>query len=165
MCHFGVKQHSMDRFRVVLHPGDRGVGTRRGHPEVRRWLVDAVAMARPDDGGGMRLESGKQALILADRDLGPPVLALVRGHHLPSGEPGDELHAVTDAKDGDPEVENPRVGCRCTLIEHGVRAAGENDPLRVELPDEREVQTPGCRMDLAVDTRFPDAARDELVEL
>ncbi len=165
MGNLRVEQHSVDRLLLVLHSGDGRVGARGRDAEMRRRLIHAVAMTRPHDRRRARLESREQSPVLANRDLGATVLPLTRGHDLAAGEPGDELHPVANAKDRDTEIQDRRICGRRTLVEHGIRTARENDAFGVERPDEGEVQSLACGVDLAVDARFADTPRDQLREL
>src|SRR6266516_1463447 len=142
----GVKQHAEDRLRRVLHPSDRRIGARRGH-------------------AGVGLKTRKQALVFLDRDLGAAVLTFRGGRCLAARQLRDELHAVTNAEHRRTQVENPGVDRGRAGVEHGIGAAGQNDPLGVERSNKTEVRAPGGRVDLAVDTRFAYPAGDELREL
>ena len=82
--HLGVKQDAEDRLGLVLHARDGRIGAGGGDPEMRWWLVHPIAVARPHDGRRARLESGEEALVLTNRDLGAPVLPLARGHDFPT---------------------------------------------------------------------------------
>src|SRR5207249_760383 len=84
--HLRVKQHAVDRLRVVLHAGDRRVGARRGHPKMGGRRLDPVAVARPDDDGGLWLESRKETLVLPDRDVRTAIFADRGGGGLPARE-------------------------------------------------------------------------------
>src|SRR6267378_4113608 len=149
----------------MLHRCHRRVGARRGHAKVRWWLLDAVAVAGPDDRRRLRLKPGEQACVLANRDLCAAVFMLARRNDLAARQARDELHPVADAEHRDAQVEDAGIGGRRTVIEYRTRPARENDALGVERRDEREVASFARRMDLAVDARFPDAARDQLREL
>src|ERR1044072_1105283 len=54
---------------------------------------------------------------------------------------------------------------RAARLEHRIRPARQNDAARLEPLHERDVLAPLRGMDLAVDARLPNAARDELREL
>ena len=149
----------------MLHRRDRGVRARGGHAEAGRRRVDLVAVTRPHGDAAVRLEAGEQSRRLPDRDLGPTILPLARRPHLPARQLGHELHPVADAQHRDAEGEELRVRRGSAGIEHRVRPARHDDPLGVELPDEREVGAAGGRVDLAVDVGLPHAARDQLREL
>ena len=149
----------------MLHSGDRRVGAGRGHPEMRRRLVHAVAVTRPHDRRRPRLEPREQTLVLANRDLGAAVLALSGRYDLAPRQPCDELHAVANAQDGEPEVEDAGIGGRRAVVEYRIRPSRENDALGVERVDEGEIRPLARGMDLAIDARFPDAPRDQLGEL
>ena len=161
----GVKQHAEDRLRRVLHPSDRRIGARRGHAELGRRRLQAVTVARPHDHAGVGLKTRKQALAFLDRDLGAAVLTFRGGRCLAARQLRDELHAVTNAEHRRTQVENPGVDRGRARVEHGIGAAGQNDPLGVERSNKTEVRAPGGRVDLAVDTRFAYPAGDELREL
>jgi hypothetical protein len=102
---------------------------------------------------------------VASRTVISAVLALCGRRHRTARQVSHELHAVADGEDRGAELEELRVGCRCTWVEHRVGAAGKNDALRGELRDEAQVGAARGGMDLAVDVRLAHPARDELGEL
>src|SRR2546426_4058267 len=95
-------------------------------------------MTRPHDRRRARLDPRKQTLVLQNRDLRAAVLALLRGYDLPAGQPGDELHPVANAEEWNAEIQNAGIGGRGPFIEYRIPAAGEDDALGGERPDEGE---------------------------
>src|SRR5687768_15704328 len=74
----------------------------------------------------------------------------------------DDVHPVADAEDrGD--VQNATLRRGHIVAVDRRRAAAQDDPARLPLP--HEVERDRRWMDLRVDTRFANAARDELREL
>src|SRR3989442_6813506 len=112
-------------------------------------------MTRPHDRRRARLEPRKQTLVLPNRDLRAAVLALLRGYDLPAGQPGDELHPVANAEEWNAEIQNAGIGGRGPFIQYPITAAGEEDTLRVEPPDQGGAGGPPGRDDVAADTPLP----------
>ena len=77
----------------------------------------------------------------------------------------DELHPVADAEHRDAQLEDVGIDRRSAVLEDRIGPAREDDPLRIERPDECEIEPLGGGMDFAIDARFADAPRDELREL
>lgn len=73
---------------------------------------------------------------------------------------GHELHAVTDAKDGDTEVKDRRIGLGCAFGVDAGRATAENDAARVEFGDFGGGEV--VANDLRVDLGFADTPSDDL---
>src|SRR5205814_8080239 len=71
---------------------------------------------------------------------------------------GDSMH-------GKAPRQEVRAGGGGAGIEYGVRPARQDDPRRVELPDEREISAARGGVDLAIHVRLAHAARDQLREL
>ena len=70
------------------------------------------------------------------------------------------LHAVADPEHRNPELEDGVGGLGRRVIVHGGRPPREDDAARGKAADEILVDVEG--MQLAVDLRLPDAARDQL---
>src|SRR5437660_4211608 len=100
-----------------------------------------------------------------DHHLGAAVFPLARRAHRAAHQVRDQLHPVANAQHGHAERQELRVRGRGAGIEYRVRSAGEDDPLRVELPDEREIGAARGGVDLAIHVRLAYAARDQLREL
>jgi hypothetical protein len=162
---FGMKEQAVDRLLVVLDSGHRRIGARRGDMELRRRLIHPVPVARPHDRRRFRLKPRKKSVVVAHRDFGAAVFALRRRHDLRPGELGDELHAVADPEDRRAHVEHPPIDRGRALIEHGIRAAGQDDSLGIERANEVEVEALRRGVDLAVHARLADSPGDQLREL
>ena len=167
MSHLGVEQHAENGPGLVLQGGDRSVGARGGHAEVRGRLVELVAVARPHGDARLRLESLEQAppARFPDHHLGAPVFPLAGWPHRAARQVRHQLHPVADAQHGYTECQELRVRGGGAGIEYGIRPARQDDPPRVELPDEREIGAARGGVDLAIHVRLAHAARDQLREL
>jgi hypothetical protein len=74
-----------------------------------------------------------------------------------------ELHAVADAEDGDPHIEDLAVEARCTLGVDAIGPTGEDDASRLAL---LQILRGGARgQDLGIDLQLPQPAGDELCVL
>src|SRR5205823_11596780 len=109
---------------LVLEPRHRRVRARCRHAEMRRRLVNPVAVAGPHGDTFLGLEAGEQPRGVAYRDLRPAVLALRGRRHLAAGQMGHELHAVADGEDGCPELEELGIGRRRRSEERRVGEGG-----------------------------------------
>jgi hypothetical protein len=118
-------------------------------------------VAHPDGLGP--IEAGEEAVTVADRDVGRPVLTVARRQDVAAQLVGHELGPVADPEDGDVAAPDGRIRLRRGRVVHGVRAAGQDDPLR---PAAFDLRPRGVvRQELRVDIELPDAARDQLSEL
>ena len=121
-----------------------------------------IAVAHPD--GGLGRVAAEERVRVGHGERGPAVFAGVGpAADFAAEVMGEELHAVADAEDGDAEVEQGRVELRGVRLVHARRPAGEDDALRVELPDAigREIAAD----DLTEDVQLPHPPGDELGEL
>src|SRR5262245_12235468 len=144
--------------RLVLERGDRRVARARGDAEARRRGEDAVAVTGPYTLALRRV--GEQRRLRGYFDLRATVLALVRRLHPPVEKVGGELHAVTDAENGNAEIEDLARTGRRRLGVYRLRAAGKDDCLRREIAD--LVHGEIARMDDRVDFLVANPPRDEL---
>src|SRR5207245_5311057 len=131
------------------------------------WLDVRVPVARPNGEAVLRIEPHEQAppARFPDHPLGAPVFPLAGWPHRAARQLRHELHAVADAQHGHAQRQELRVRGGGAGIEHRVGSAGQDDPLRVELPDEREIGAARGGVDLAIHVRLAHAARYQLREL
>ena len=95
--------------------------------------------------------------------IAPPYSRLSPGRTLPPQQVGHHLHAVADAQDRDPQIEEGRVAQRGAFVGHAGRSAGEDDALGLRAA---EVRGPGVEaQQFAVHVLFADAPGDELAVL
>src|SRR5262249_28816167 len=97
---------------------------------------------------------------MEDLDHRRAVFARVAGLDLAAELLGHELFAVTDAENRQAQVEQTRVALRRILVVDALRAARQNYCAGGDGFD--CVDRNGARMDLAIDLRFTNSARDEL---
>ncbi len=160
----GVVLHAVDAFVVVGDRAERGVVARAEVHEARGHRGDAVAVAHPDAELGAR-----QAVEQPARSGGThhrvTELPVTRSLHLAAQLGSHRLHAVADAEYGHLKCEDHggdggrdvAEGCP---RDHRLGAAGQDDAGGCEGTNLVRIRVPG--QDLAVDTRLPDPAGDEL---
>ena len=123
--HFGVELHTEDAPVGVVEGSHRGVGAVGGGHEALGHLGDGVPMAHPHFGrlGPVSEDRGRAG----DGQRGASVLATSGAGHLATQLLGDELGAVTDTQDRNPEVVDGRVDGRRRGLVDRLRAAGQDD--------------------------------------
>ncbi len=115
----GVELHAEDAPLGVVEGGHGRVGAAgRGHEPVGH-RGDGVAVAHPHLGRPGPV--GEERRRAGDGERGAPVLAPAGAGHLAAELLGEQLGAVADAQDGDPEVVDGRVdrGRRVSLTDLG----------------------------------------------
>jgi len=153
---------------MPLHTGEPtiGVGERRhrGAQAVRepteagRFLGHGVAVAHPDV---ERLrDSGQQRRRLVHLEMGTPELGGVGAAHHAAQRLGHRLEAVADAEDRHPRGEQRRVDLRGAAGVDRLRAARQDDGLRVA--GEHLGHRRGMGHDLGIDVRLTHPAGNEL---
>ncbi len=106
--HLGMKLHPIQRLRLVLDGGDRGVGA-PGHDSVSwRRHVHMVAVAHPGRCLLARLESLEQYSV-THRHHCPAVLPPGRPDHVAAAELGHQLHAVADPQHRNAQFQQGRI--------------------------------------------------------
>ena len=134
--------------------------------ESRRQRGDLVAVAHPDVeqtvpfGVAAVLDAVEELRMPARADLGVAELAHAPGLDRAAQLRRHRLHAVADAEHRNALRPHGVGRARRVAFGHAVRPAREHDALRREAP--HEVVADVVRMDLAVDVRLAQAARDEL---
>jgi hypothetical protein len=111
-------------------------------------------------GVGAVLELLEQRRVPASAHFGVPEFAHPARLHRAAQLRGHRLHPVADAEHGHALRPNPGRRARRVALGHAIGTARENDAPGRELADEGIVDVVG--MDLAVDVRLAQAARDEL---
>ena len=101
-----------------------------------------------------RFQNPRTTVPPSTRTSGAAVLPAAGPGDLAAGEVGQQLHAITDAEYRDAQLEQLGIGGRDVLAVHRIGPAGEDDPLRLPLPD--PVDGAVGRVDLAV-ARAPRA--------
>src|SRR2546427_3362777 len=161
-----MELHCVELTLFVGHSGDRSGLVARDHLEAGRERRDLVAVAHPHVEQAVLLpvdavlDAVEELRVSAGADLGiaefthPGILDLATelSRH--------GLHAVADPEHRNPELEDGIGRLRRGIFIYRGGAAGENDPARGEAADEFRLDVEG--MQLAVDLRLPDAARDQL---
>ncbi len=139
--------------------GDRCRGRRCEYVETFRRTRHRVAVTHPR---GLRsgLAREQHSAVPVDQDLGRAVFALSRVRDLTTERLRHDLESVADAERGDPEREDRRVEIRGTFFVNARRSAGQDDRRRALRGDIRCRHR--VRHDLGVNSRFPNAARDQL---
>ncbi len=162
----GMELHRVEAARRIGHRRDRARVAAPDHAESRRQRGDLVAVAHPD------VEQPVALRVAAVLDAGEELRVSARAHlrvaelaHAARLDRAAELrrhrlHAVADAEHR--HALRPHGGRRArrVAVGHAVRAAREHDALRREAAD--EIVADVVRMDLAVDVRLAQAARDQL---
>ena len=154
----GVELDAVDAALDRLERRDRRLRRRGERREARRRRVDGVAVRHPARLLGR--QAGEQPPGLAHHQLRAAELPHLRALDAPAERERHELHAVTDAQHGDPELEQLGVELRRAVGVHRRRAAGEDQPLRLAAPDLLGPDV--VRQQLAEDAALADAPRDEL---
>ncbi len=162
----GMELHRIEAARRIGHRRDGAGVAARDRRESRRQRGDLVAMAHPDVEQAVTL--GIAPVLDAVEELRMPARPHLRiaefahasGLDRAAQLRGHRLHAVADAEHR--HALRPHGGRRARRIalRHAVRPAREHDALRRERA--HEVVADVERMDLAVDVRLAQAARDEL---
>ncbi len=111
----------------------------------------------------MILDVAQQARVAAGAHLRIAVLAMCGRHDAAPELRGHGLHAVTDAKHRNAQIEHQRIGAGRLLLMDGLVTAGQDDAARCELPDRRRTHV--MRVQLAVNPRLAHPARDQLCVL
>jgi hypothetical protein len=162
----GVELHAVEAARLVGDAGERGVVGLGDDAKAVRERLDPVAVAHPDVeqavalGRGVVLDVAQQPGVPAGAHLRIAVLALGGRRDAAAELRGHGLHAIADAEHRHAEIEHERVCPRRLGLVHRLRAAGENDPARRKLADQRRIHVPG--MQLAVDAGLAHAPGNEL---
>jgi hypothetical protein len=109
----------------------------------------------------LRSDKPSNSLLAGDRgDFGVAELTMVAGQHAAAELLRHGLHAVADAEHGNAELEHHLRRARRLLVGDGLRAAREDDALRLPLADVVAGDVPG--QDFAEHALLAHAARDEL---
>src|SRR5689334_25124289 len=117
-------------------------------------------MTHPGDEGLRRLEAAEERTgVAAHLHFGASILPTLRWDHLAAIQVCDEVHAVADAEHRC-DLEGGRLRRRDVLAVNRVWTTAEDDAGRRPLPN--PFDGPRRRMDLRVDPRLADAARDQL---
>ena len=126
MAHLGMELQAEDRQAAMPDRGDRA-GRRLGqrHKQPGR-VLDLIAMTHPHD-GFFRARSANSPALCSDLALGPAKLPAAARRHLAAEQMAHQLHAVTDAEDGNAELKDGRVDGRGVFFVDAGRAAGEDD--------------------------------------
>ena len=133
-------------------------------PESGRNARHIVAMAHPGD--ALLREPLKNGTGPVIPRYGFPVLSggiLLRRRHLAAQHLGQQLTAVADAKDRDPQFKDRRIHLGRSRFIYAVRTPGKDDPdggKRADL-----LQRHGVWVDLAVDVTFAHPPGDQLIVL
>src|SRR5689334_20985400 len=109
-------------------------------------------MTHPDRRFFPAAESLEQATAALAFQIGPSVFPPLGPGHLAAREVRQQLHTVAEAEDRSAQLEELGIGGGDAFSIHRIGAARENDALRIPRPN--PVDTPGWRMDLAVDMRL-----------
>jgi hypothetical protein len=109
------------------------------------------------------LDAFKEARVVMRADFRIAKLADMADFHLAAELLRHQLHAIADAKHRHTQVEHDLRRARRASIGDGVRATRQDDAFRRELTDEGFVDV--VRMDLRINVRFANAARDQLGDL
>ena len=162
----GMELHRVEAARRIGHRRDRACVAAADRRESRRQRGHLVAVAHPDVeeavpfGVAAVLDAGEELRMSARADLGIAELAHAPGLDRAAQLRRHRLHAVADAEHRHALRPHGVGRARRVALGHAVRPAREHDALRREAP--HEVVADVVRMDLAVDVRLAQAARDEL---
>ena len=163
MHHFGVELHAVN---LALFAFERrhGTGARRGirdDGKARGDFGDVIGVAHPADAlfGNPR----KEFTLAAAHDLALAVFAGIGMGHLAAERIGDELTAVTNAENGNPEIEYFFIHAGRTRFVYAVGPARENDADGRIFFDLFNAHRAG--FEVAVHFQIAHAARNELIVL
>ena len=163
--HLRMELHAVEFATFVGHSRDRSGLVARDHLEAGGERRDLVAVAHPHVEQAVLLavdavlDAFEQSGMAAGADLGIAEFAHPGILDLAAELSRHGLHAVADPE-RDPELEDGLGGLGRGVVVHGGGPPGEHDAARGEAADEFLVDVEG--MQLAVDLRLPDAARDQL---
>ena len=158
-----MELHAPDLAPLVGDGRGRGVLGLADEHEALRQTLDAIAMGHPHRerlSCGHPREEGTLRAGRGDADMRAAVLARIGRLHLAAKELHRQLHAVTDAKDRQPERIERRIHGRRVGVVAGGRPPRQDDRHRLKRADLRQRQIEG--MDLGVHAELTDPARDEL---
>src|SRR5262249_37169591 len=127
MSDFGVELNPKEFTVLVSERGLRGGRRLRDGAELAGRVLDAVAVAHPDD--ARRRKAVEERARRVEVALGPPELAVRRGLALAAQELGAELEPVADSEDRDAEREDLLVDRRRVVLVDRRGPAREDDPL------------------------------------
>ena len=158
VVHFGMELHPVEPPGEVSDSPGGAVVAAADHLEPRRQALHPVAVAHPDLLFGVQAE--KQVVKIAD---GKGFVAVFPGPgrgHLAAQEVVEELDAVTDAQDRDPQGEQVRVHAGGIPVVDAPGASRQDDGLGGKLLDARKRHDVG--VDFAVNLKLPHPPGDEL---
>ena len=161
MDDLGMELDAVEPAVRVRGRGVRGRVGSGGGAEAVRQPGDRIAVAHPNR--LLRLETGKEAVGLRDRDDGRPEFPAFERHHLAAQSLGHEVHAVADAQERDTTGPDGRVGVGRALFIDAGRPAGKDHAPRPAGGDLAPWSVE--RQQLRVDTQLANAPGDELAVL
>ena len=168
--HFRVELHAVETAGFVGHGGMGAARRRRGGDKAFRDRGNLVTMAHPDvqqrrAGLTQRIFNlVEQSAGTLHLDLGIAKFAMGGGaFHLATELLGHGLHAIADTHHRDTSFKHVLRRPRATRLGDRLRAAGEDDAVRLEFADLLFGDIPGPQF--AVDTDFPHATGDQLGDL
>mgnify|MGYP006883493877 CR=1 FL=1 len=164
MVDLRMELHTVDPARLIADANGRaGVGV-RAERKAGRHLGHVIAVAHPSN--AFFLQAVEQLAARVKIGLRFAVFAgriLLRRRDLAAKVVRNELAAIADAKDRQPEREDLRIYLRRVFGIDALRAAGEDEADGVML--HQLLQRRGAGLDLAIYVCLADTARNELVIL
>src|SRR5215510_2615796 len=155
-----VKLHPVYSLFGVLDRAQRVIGFGR-HPKPGRGDSHLISVAHPD--GKVLRDIDHQPRVLAAADQPDPrraVFAAIRRLDLSAQEVAYKLQAITDAKNRNPQIDDPGVAMWGSVFINGARPAGEYYPLRIELAYFLYFRAEW--MDFAIDAQLTNPPRYQL---
>src|SRR5512138_2491640 len=98
--------------------------------ELRRHAFDTVSMRHPDNRRSLFADASEEIALVVDRELCSTVLTMFGFCHLPAGEMRHQLHAITDTKNGNPQIEDFFGYARRLLLVHAGWTTRQHNTLR-----------------------------------
>src|SRR5688572_28381534 len=107
MNDFRMKLKTIDPTLVIvaLHRGNRRIGRMRDRSKTRRHPLDTVSVRHPDDRRSLCANALEQIAAVVNGEIRPAILPMLGLSHFSAREMCHQLHAVTNAKNGNALVE------------------------------------------------------------
>lgn len=153
-----MKLHPVETTPWIGNGGTGGVVGRGQGVKARRQFGNRIPVAHPHD--AVFRQVGEQVGGIQNVQSGTAIFPLLGCFHLAPQLLHHELHAVAHPQNRDPQVPNLGVTHRSGWLIHRVGAPGEDNALRLQLP--QLLSRGAIGKDFRIDVGFADAAGNEL---